>query len=188
MNKSSKSNLVVVKGITLRVLIGAATLLLLEALPCSVSARVREDDGIAIVYRIYKDFSWQAVLEYSDSLESILGKPLPKQPRSVLNKYFDDTLSSLLINDAECVVRRGEICALDFDPIFASQDSAAYDLVITKTGINTIRVQFNYPSSSKGVTLEYIIIKTDKGWRISDIVYREFGDLTLKGILHRASH
>jgi len=109
--------------------------------------------------------------------------PLDKQSYEVLTKYFDEALSSLFVKNQQCMRKTGEVCSLDFDPIFASQDSAATDLTIKQTNGNTVQVQFIYPSNGQKINLEYKTVKTANGWRISDIVYEGSPKFSLKQLL-----
>lgn len=136
-----------------------------------------------VVYKLYKDYAWQAVLHYSDQWKDVTGPQLADQPYDVLNQYFDDTLSSLIVNDATISSDNGEVGVLEFDPIFSSQDPAASDLEIKRVDDDTIGVTFVYPSSSDKVYIEYKTIVNGNGCRIHDIIYHNPARFSLRDIL-----
>lgn len=126
-----------------------------------------------MVFQLYKEYAWEAVLT---------GGPdgLMQQPREVLESYFDTNLASLILKDRACVKKRREICKLDFDPIWASQDPSAGDLNVEKTkNENIVKVQFRYPSTDERIELLYRLTKTSKGWRISDISSKQWSLLAI---------
>jgi hypothetical protein len=143
------------------------------------------DSGTAVVARLYKDFAWQAFVSIDSNKEAnaVFGKDLADQPRSVLEQYFDQTLSSLIARDADCAAKTREICKLDFDPIFASQDPSAADLVITSLKRDKVRVEYTHPSSQEKIRLDYQVAKIAGQWRITDITYPSLGGPSLRSLL-----
>jgi len=122
-----------------------------------------------IVYQLYKDYAWEALFEDSGK---VAGKPLLSQPRRILARYFDDTLVRLLLKEQACLAQHiGEVCNLDFNPIFASQDPGAAGLKIESSTPAQVEVQFTYPSDRSTVRLVYRMVHTRSGWRIHDIRY-----------------
>jgi hypothetical protein len=92
-------------------------------------------------------------------------------------------LSTLIALDAACAAQTREICKLDFDPIFASQDPNAADVVIKSLNPNKVRVEYNYPSSQQKIRLDYQLAQIAGRWRITDITYVSLGGPTLKTLL-----
>lgn len=120
-----------------------------------------------IVFKLYRDYAWEAIMagHSSDAL-------LFEQEQGVLEQYFDEKLTSLILKDRACAKKEG-ICNLDFSPIWASQDPSAADLTITETNEqNIILVKFYRPGNDEKIELKYHVTKTTKGWKISDIVGR----------------
>ena len=143
------------------------------------------DDSTAVVYRLYKEFAWEALFASTDDAGKILGRPLLTQSREVLGKYFDDELVRLFLKESACVAKNpGELCKLEFNPIFASQDPAASELSITSANPRRVDVQFEYPSDHSKIRLSYVMGLTPKGWRIVDIKYSD-SDASLKDLLRR---
>jgi len=126
-----------------------------------------------VVAWIYRDFAFDAIMPLYWKNAS-----LAQQPGKTLLLYFIDELASLILKDSQCVKQTHEICNLDFDPIFASQDPGAMDLEVSPADkSNTVHVQFKYPSNGEKISLSYKVEKTPQGWRIRDIIYSNFGSL-----------
>jgi hypothetical protein len=141
---------------------------------CSIAADShvykKPEDVIAWVYR---DFAFDAIMQSYWKNASLI-----EQPKSTLLLYFTEELASLILEDRRCVKETHEICNLDFDPIFASQDPGASDLKISPADkSNTVHVEFTYPGNGEKIRLVYKVQKTDSGWRIRDIIYSDFGSL-----------
>jgi len=125
-----------------------------------------------IVFKVYRDYAWEAVMAAGYD-------GLMQEPPQILKQYFDDNLTDLILRDRKCS-EKGEICRLDFVPIWDSQDPAATDLKVEKTEKkNIIRVKFRYPSTNKNIQLKYRVTKTPKGWRISDITGKDWSLLAI---------
>ncbi|MEA2164055.1 MAG: hypothetical protein QOK37_2182 [Thermoanaerobaculia bacterium] len=120
----------------------------------------------AVVAGMYKDFGWEAKPGHAE-------KPgLIEQPRAVLSRYFDGTLTALILADRKCVERTKEVCRLDFSPIWDSQDPSATKVnVLGSNDPAVVKVTFTDPESGRSTTLIYRMAKTKDGWRIHDIEY-----------------
>jgi hypothetical protein len=154
------------------------------AMDCSAGAADGEAEGV--VYHLYKDFGWMALFASADEGSRYLGKPITDQPRNVLRKYFNAELTQLLLNEASCNAKsKGELCNLEFDPIFASQDTAATNLTIKSIIDGEVMVQFIYPSNNQKIKLEYKLNKSEGSWKISDIIYFNNDQVSLKSILRK---
>lgn len=132
--------------------------------------RVNSPEGI--VFKLYRDYAWEAVIAAGYD-------GLMQQPPQILKQYFDDNLTNLILRDRKCS-EKGEICRLDFVPIWDSQDPAAVDLTVEKSEKkNIIKVKFRYPSTNKKIELKYRVTMTPKGWRISDISGKDWSLLAI---------
>jgi hypothetical protein len=141
----------------------------------------RDAEPVAVVYKLYKNYGWTALFYDADDKNAsrFLGKPVTQQPKNILVRYFDENLAALLLRDANCVKNNPGIeCKLGFDPIFASQDVAAYDLKITDAGEGKVNVEYTYPSTHEKVKLLFFTKKVKNEWRISDIHYSDGPYLT----------
>ncbi|QWT22150.1 hypothetical protein KPL74_09095 [Bacillus sp. NP157] len=138
----------------------------------------------SLVARLYQAYAWEA-LSPADALTSnLFGPGLADQPVTELGKYFDPSLASAIAADADCVKKHeGEICNLDFDILFASQDPAASDMTIADGGQGKVLVTYTYPSNGQKVHLVYHTGNTSLGVRITDIVYRDMDNQSLRSLL-----
>lgn len=119
-------------------------------------------------------------------------KPLFHQTdsRAALDSYFRKDLADLIWKDA--VAAKGEIGALDFDPLYGSQDPQITEFETGGTGWGGDKkfggeddavVQVTFKDSGKKVMVSYQFDrdKTSKIWKISDVRYPD--DLYLAKIL-----
>lgn len=106
-----------------------------------------------------------------------------KENRALLEQYFAKDLAALIRKDA--IASAGEVGALDFDPLYASQDPQATGFKIGKVnyggilkhegdepiaGLATIDVTFK--DSGKQVRIGFQIEQDPaKAWKIADIHY-----------------
>jgi hypothetical protein len=126
----------------------------------------------ATVNRLYRDFAWEAVMASSSA------PGLAQQPKSVLLRYFTPELATALVADDACATARHEICALDFVPLWDSQDPAAEELQISpSTTPGHVAVRYTYPSTGEVISLDYALVRTKAGWRVSDILYHSGNSL-----------
>jgi hypothetical protein len=134
---------------------------------------------VATVAQLYRDFAWEAVVEEPSADDH----GLLDQPRSVLQRYFDDHLTDLWLADRACEAKRHEICRIDFLPIWSSQDPMARGLTIVQSADrNVVDVTF-HTHEDHVVHLTYHVIRTPRGWRIDDI--RNGSDWSLRQLLSR---
>jgi|GEM_PF-461667 len=148
---------------------------LIVALPAYAASA---QDARAPVAALYKAFAWQAL-----SVDKVFGEALVDQPAATLSQYFDPTLTRLLADDAACQRRTQEICHLDFDILFDSQDPQVTDLTIAIATPNTVEVRFKDPVSDAETLITFTVAKQAQGWRISDVSYRKQSNKTLRKLL-----
>lgn len=101
--------------------------------------------------------------------------------RAVVDKYFTKSFADLIWNDA--VKADGEVGAIDFDPLYGSQDPQITKFVIMKTGWGgdeskfgrsdeaVVQVTFDDSGVEQMVSFEFKQGR-DKSWKIYDIRYR----------------
>jgi hypothetical protein len=101
------------------------------------------------------------------------------QRKSVLGKYFDQKLSMLIMREEQCS-ESGEICNLDFDPIYNSQDSVG-DTVSYFCDKNNINVLITHSKkvskSNKSIKVVYTFKSFNKIWKIDDLIYSDGSSL-----------
>jgi len=114
--------------------------------------------------------------------------------RAVVDKYFEKDFANLIWNDA--VKADGEVGALDFDPLFGSQDPEISDFEIMSTGWGgddkfgaddkaVVQVTFKDGGKKKMISFQFQQGK-NKQWKISDIRYPNLDNLLLKELFLRA--
>ena len=93
--------------------------------------------------------------------------------RALLYKYFEKSLADLIWKDA--VHSKGEVGAIDGDPLYDAQDMEIKKFAIKKPRYEEGRalVDVTFENFGKPQTIMFIVIKGKTGWRIRDIVYSE---------------
>ena len=127
-----------------------------------------QSGAVAAVVQLYRAYAWEAVIDEptQPTLE------LMEQPGKVLARYFDDTLTALILTDRACAARVHGECNLDFLPIWDGQDpSGSAEMKIAATADpGVVAVTFRYLPNYQMVHLSYRMTRTTRGWRIHDIV------------------
>ncbi len=154
---------------------------------CFLVSTARAEGDVAsskgVVEKLYQDYAWVVLMDNSD----LVG--LADQPEIELSKYFTASLSSLISKDHKCAEETQDVCNLDFDPIYDSQDpSGTHQLRIEQMNhASEVRVTFLPRWSSPAVTeLRFKMIDTPTGWRIDDIYYRDHE--SIRAILQQKRH
>ena len=93
--------------------------------------------------------------------------------RALLYKYFEKSLADLIWKDA--VQSKGEVGAIDGDPLYDAQDMEIKKFAIKKPRYEEGRalVDVTFENFGKPQTIMFIVVKGKPGWRIRDIVYSE---------------
>jgi len=93
--------------------------------------------------------------------------------RALLYKYFEKSLADLIWKDA--VHSKGEVGAIDGDPLYDAQDMEIRKFAIKKPRYEEGRalVDVTFENFGKPQTIMFIVVKGKTGWRIRDIVYSE---------------
>jgi hypothetical protein len=93
--------------------------------------------------------------------------------RALLYKYFEKGIADLIWKDA--VHSKGEVGAIDGDPLFDAQDMEIKKFAIKKPRYEEGRalVDVTFENLGKPQTIMFIVVKGRTGWRIRDIVYSE---------------
>jgi hypothetical protein len=86
-----------------------------------------------------------------------------------ISKYCDARLTELLLKDCACSKRKQEVCNLDWDPFYDSQDFGEGDpnpRIKRADPADTFEVTITNLGDTR---LTYEMTRTKSGWRISDI-------------------
>jgi len=100
-----------------------------------------------------------------------------KKSRALIDKYFTRNLADLIWKDA---TRPGDgVGGLDFDPLFAAQDTAITNFVVEKADANgVVKVRFKNMGIDEEIKF-FLTQETTKSkvWKIETIMYRSADDL-----------
>ena len=92
---------------------------------------------------------------------------------ALVYQYFEKGLADLIWKDA--VTSKGEVGALDGDPLYDAQDTEIKKFVIGQPIYESGKARVNVTFTNFGVTKSFVftLINERGGWRISDIDYGE---------------
>ena len=91
--------------------------------------------------------------------------------RAPLDLYFEPSLAELIWKDV--VDAKGEVGALDFDPLYDGQDVDPKNLIIHPAQPDgaTLRVPVSYDNYGQKRKLTYVLASAGGAWKISNIRY-----------------
>lgn len=100
--------------------------------------------------------------------------------RALVDKYFAKDLADMIWNDA--VAAKGEVGAIDFDPLYNSQDPQITNLVVgapkEDSGPDDVIVKVDFKNNGKADSVGFTIRREeDKQWKIHDISYSSGDEL-----------
>jgi len=101
--------------------------------------------------------------------------------RALVDKYFTKSTADLIWKDA--VNSKGEVGALDGDPLYAAQDMEIKNFAIGKAEIKgtNATVPVNFTNYGQKVTVKFLLKMVGTEWKIDDIIWPE-GDSMVKVI------
>jgi hypothetical protein len=93
--------------------------------------------------------------------------------RALLYKYFEKSLADMIWKDA--VTSKGEVGALDGDPLYDAQDMEIKKFAIGKPGYESGRAKVNVTFENFGQPKSFVftLVNGRSGWRINNIEYGE---------------
>ena len=160
------------------VLLGALALATVPGVAAATEP-ARDSGAVDQVVALYRSIAWQAVLQQPADA----GPELLAQPAAALGRWFDPTLAGLLVDDQACRRRTRQICALDFDPLWDSQDPLGATVAITPGArAGEVQVRLAYGAGAPRAPLVFQLTAGPAGWRIADIRYPA-GRPSLRGLL-----
>ena len=91
--------------------------------------------------------------------------------RALVDKYFAKPLADLIWKDA--VTSKGEVGAIDGDPLYDAQDFQIKNFAIGKPTIDgtNAKVNVTFVNIGEKKTIVFLLTKGAAGWRINDIDY-----------------
>ena len=103
---------------------------------------------------------------------------------ALLYKYFEKSLADMLWKDA--VTSKGEVGAIDGDPLYDAQDMEIKKFAIAKPVYESGKAKVNvtFENFGKPNSFVFTLVNGRSGWRISNIEYGEGRSLRgyLKGV------
>ena len=93
--------------------------------------------------------------------------------RALLYKYFEKNLADMIWKDA--VRSKGEVGAIDGDPLYDAQDMEIKKFAIDKATFagGKARVNVRFENFGQKKNIVFVLVNGKTGWRISDIEYGE---------------
>ena len=93
--------------------------------------------------------------------------------RALLYKYFEKSLADMIWKDA--VSSKGEVGALDGDPLYDAQDMEIKKFVIGQPSYEggKAKVNVTFDNLGKPKSFVYVLVNGRTGWRIENIEYGE---------------
>ena len=101
--------------------------------------------------------------------------------RALVDKYFTKSTADLIWKDATS--SKGEVGALDGDPLYAAQDMEIKNFAIGKADVKgeMATVPVNFTNYGQKVTVTFKLKMVNSAWKIDDIIWPE-GDSMVKVI------
>jgi hypothetical protein len=105
--------------------------------------------------------------------------------RALLDTYFERNLANLIWKDA--VHSKGEVGAIDGDPLYNAQDTEIKHFSIHKPtfGKGQAEVVVSFENFGKKQQIVFVLVPRKNGWRIANLKYDDGTDLL--GLLKGAS-
>lgn len=102
--------------------------------------------------------------------------------RALVDKYFTKATADMIWKDAT-TTNPGEVGALDFDPLYNTQDLSVKDFAIGKAQIqnDTAKIRVTYTNIKTKITIDHTLVQENGNWKIKDIDYGD--NSTLVSIL-----
>jgi hypothetical protein len=103
-----------------------------------------------------------------------------------LHRYFTDDLAAMVMADEDAANKRGDVPALDGDPFVDAQDWQITDVKvhIDSQTATAAKATVTFQNIKEPETVHLALAETPKGWRISDIFWKEG---SLRGLYKKKS-
>ncbi|TBR36729.1 MULTISPECIES: hypothetical protein [Dyella] len=122
----------------------------------------------ALAEAAYKQYAWVAVFGTTQPAGSV---PLALESQVKLKEIFASDLARALKEDSQCAERSQEVCKIDFDILYDSQDPFAADLAF-KLAPDGGSVEACFKDASGNQQCLTLVGGCDQGReRIADIIY-----------------
>jgi hypothetical protein len=106
------------------------------------------------------------------------GHVFEKQGRKLQQKFFDQKLAALIWKDIT-ETPEGEVGRLDGDPLYNAQDMQIKNFRVGASAVkgDTATVPVTFMNYDQKVRIEFKLVNTKQGWKISNILYGGDSDL-----------
>jgi hypothetical protein len=106
------------------------------------------------------------------------GHVFEKQGRKLQQKFFDQKLAALIWKNLT-QTPEGEVGNIDFDPLYNAQDTQIKNFRVGASTIkgNTATVPVTFMNFDQRVRVEFRLVNTRQGWKVSNILYGGGSDL-----------
>jgi hypothetical protein len=106
------------------------------------------------------------------------GHVFEKQGRKQQQRFFDQKLAALIWKDLT-ETPEGEVGNLDFDPLFSAQDTQIKNFHIGAAAVkgDSATVPVTFLNFNQKVRIEFRLVNTKQGWKVSNILYGGGSDL-----------
>jgi Protein of unknown function (DUF3828) len=100
------------------------------------------------------------------------GPLFEKKGRKYHEKFFDRKLADLIWKDLT-ETPEGEVGHIDFDPLFNAQDTQIRNFRVGEAAVrgDAATVPVTFDNFDKKEKIDFILVRTKAGWKISNIVY-----------------
>src|SRR5262249_1742437 len=121
-----------------------------------------------LVSGLYKRYAWVAMFSTTPPPNAV---PLALANRTELQATFMPDLAKAIWDDAQCAKKRGEICTLDFDILFDSQDPSASELTVQGDAQGSEALACFKVTGGMSKCLTFVGADIHGAARVADIVY-----------------
>jgi cation diffusion facilitator CzcD-associated flavoprotein CzcO len=106
------------------------------------------------------------------------GHVFEKQGRKQQQQFFDRKLAALIWKNLS-ETPEGEVGNIDFDPLYNAQDTQVKSFRVGAAALkgDTATVPVTFTNFDRKVRIEFRLVNTREGWRVSNIVYGGGSDL-----------
>lgn len=125
-----------------------------------------------LVTSVYKEYAWTIIFAPEQPVSPSVS--LTQERLGKLRRVFADDLAQAIFDDAQCVRKTSEVCLLDFDILFDSQDVDARNLIIRSKTHQLVEACF-VDQTEKQRCIEFVGVRSKNGVRISDMRYDQSG-------------
>lgn len=100
------------------------------------------------------------------------GRVFERQGRKHQQRFFDPKLAALIWKNLS-ETPEGEVGHIDFDPLFNTQDAQIKNFRVGASAMkgNTATVPVTFMNYDQKVRIEFRLVNTKAGWKVSNIVY-----------------